>query len=140
MRKMSLDLGDRRIGIATSDPLGLIANPLETYTRTSLDADIQHIAGLVRQHSVDCIILGLPINMDGTEGERVEKSREFGKILSENIPDVKIDYMDERWTTVSAERMLIEADVSREKRKTVIDKVAATIILQSYLDKTQNKF
>ena len=75
--------------------------------------------------------------MDGTEGERVEKSREFGRILSENIPNVKIDYMDERWTTVSAERMLIEADVSREKRKTVIDKVAATIILQSYLDKTK---
>ena len=137
MRKMSLDLGDRRIGVATSDLLGLIANPLETYTRSSLKADIEHIAKLVKDHEVDCIVLGLPINMDGTEGERVEKSREFGRILSENIPNVKIDYMDERWTTVSAEKMLIEADVSREKRKTVIDKVAATIILQSYLDKTK---
>ncbi len=135
MRKMSLDLGDRRIGIAISDPLGIIANPLETYTRTSIKADIAHIAELVKSQNVDCIILGLPINMDGTEGERVQKSRDFGMLLSENIPDVKIDYMDERWTTVSAEKMLIDADVSREKRKTVIDKVAATIILQSYLDK-----
>ena len=135
MRKMSLDLGDRRIGIAISDPLGIIANPLETYTRTSIKADITHIAELVKSQNVDCIILGLPINMDGTEGERVQKSRDFGMLLSENIPDVKIDYMDERWTTVSAEKMLIDADVSREKRKTVIDKVAATIILQSYLDK-----
>ncbi len=137
MRKMSLDLGDRRIGVATSDLLGLIANPLETYTRSSLKADIEHIAKLVKDYEVDCIVLGLPINMDGTEGERVEKSREFGRILSANIPNIRIDYMDERWTTVSAERMLIEADVSREKRKTVIDKVAATIILQSYLDKTK---
>lgn len=135
MRKMSLDLGDKRIGIATSDLLGIIANPLETYTRGSITKDINHIAELVKTHSVDCIVLGLPINMDGTEGERVEKSREFGRILSENIPNIKIDYMDERWTTVSAEKMLIDADVSREKRKTVIDKVAATIILQSYLDK-----
>lgn len=137
MRKMSLDLGDRRIGVATSDLLGLIANPLETYTRSSLKDDIEHIAKLVKDYEVDCIVLGLPINMDGTEGERVEKSREFGRILSANIPNIRIDYMDERWTTVSAERMLIEADVSREKRKTVIDKVAATIILQSYLDKTK---
>ena len=137
MRKMSLDLGDRRIGIATSDPLGIIANPLETYTRSSMSRDIQYISHLVQKHEVDTIILGLPINMDGTEGERVEKSRQFGDLLKQNMPNIKIDYMDERWTTVSAERMLIDADVSREKRKTVIDKVAATIILQSYLDKVK---
>lgn len=137
MRKMSLDLGDRRIGIATSDPLGIIANPLETYTRSSMSRDIQYISNLVQKHEVDTIILGLPINMDGTEGERVEKSRQFGDLLKQNMPNIKIDYMDERWTTVSAERMLIDADVSREKRKTVIDKVAATIILQSYLDKVK---
>lgn len=136
MRVMALDLGDARIGIAFSDPMQIIANGYETYERKKNDSDFTHIVNLVKEKQVGVVVLGLPINMDGTSGERVEKSKVFGEKLHELLGDsVKIDYMDERLTTVSAERMLIDADVRREKRKTVIDKIAATIILQSYLDK-----
>ena len=136
MRKLALDLGDARIGIAQSDMLGIIANGLETLNRTNLQADLDHIVNLVKQNGVDTIVLGLPINMDGSKGERVEKTYIFAEKLKEVLPNnVKIDFIDERLTTVSAEKVLLQADVRRDKRKTVIDKMAATIILQSYLDK-----
>ncbi|MGN1227635.1 MAG: Holliday junction resolvase RuvX [Christensenellales bacterium] len=136
MRVMALDLGDSRIGIAFSDPMMIIANGYETYTRKKNENDFIYIASLVKEKEVGIVVIGLPINMDGTYGERVEKSKEFGQVLKNYLPnDVKIDFMDERLTTVSAEKMLIDADVRRDKRKTVIDKIAATIILQSYLDK-----
>lgn len=134
MRKMSLDLGDRRIGIALSDPMGIIASGYETYNRQSDEESVQYVINLAKAKEVDTIVIGLPINMDGTHGERVEKSKEFGSKLNEVNPNIKIAYIDERLTTVSAERMLIDANMRREKRKTVIDKVAATIILQTYLD------
>ena len=133
MRKMALDYGEVRIGIAFSDLLNIIANGYETYTRRGLQQDIEYLANLAKEKEVDTIILGLPINMDGTEGERALLSREFGEKLK-SLVDVKVDFLDERLTTVSAERLLISADVRREKRKTVIDKIAATIILQDYLD------
>lgn len=132
-RTMSLDLGDVRIGIAISDILNIIANGLETYNRQSDEKDVQYIANLVKEHNVKVIVLGLPINMDGTKGERVEKTYAFAEKLKKVI-DCKIDYMDERLTTVTAERVLIDGNVRRDKRKQVIDKLAATIILQSYLD------
>lgn len=132
-RTMSLDLGDVRIGIAISDILNIIANGLETYNRQSDEKDVQHIANLVKEHNVKVIVLGLPINMDGTKGERVEKTYAFAEKLKK-VVDCKIDYMDERLTTVTAERVLIDGNVRRDKRKQVIDKLAATIILQSYLD------
>ncbi len=136
MRKMALDLGDARIGIAQSDIMGIIANGLETLNRTNLQADLNHIANLVKTNQVDTIVLGLPINMDGSKGERVEKTYQFANELKNVLPSgVKIEYIDERLTTVSAERILLQADVRRDKRKMVIDKMAATIILQSYLDK-----
>ena len=136
MRKLALDLGDARIGVAQSDMMGIIANGLETINRTNLQDDLNHIADLVKNNNVDTVVLGLPINMDGTKGERVDKTYAFSEELKKVLPDsVKIDYIDERLTTVSAERVLLQADVSRQKRKTVIDKMAATIILQSYLDK-----
>lgn len=136
MRIMALDLGDSRIGIAFSDPMHIIANGYETYSRKKTDADFEHIVSLVKEKDVGVVVIGLPINMDGTMGERVDKSKEFGEKLKTLLPEnIKIDYMDERLTTVSAEKMLIDADVRRDKRKTVIDKIAATIILQSYLDK-----
>lgn len=136
MRIMALDLGDSRIGVAFSDPMHIIANGYETYSREKTDADFEHIVSLVKEKDVGVVVIGLPINMDGTMGERVDKSKLFGEKLKTLLPEnVKIDYMDERLTTVSAERMLIDADVRRDKRKTVIDKIAATIILQSYLDK-----
>ncbi|MBQ8749820.1 MAG: Holliday junction resolvase RuvX [Clostridia bacterium] len=136
MRVMALDLGDSRIGIALSDPMKIIANGYETYTRIKDERDFTHIVNIVKEKEVEIVVIGLPINMDGTMGERVEKSKVFGEKLKPLLPEnVKIDYIDERLTTVSAEKMLIDADVRRDKRKTVIDKIAATIILQSYLDK-----
>ena len=133
MRKMALDYGEVRIGIAFSDLLNIIANGYESYTRKGLQADLEYLSGLAKSHEVDEIILGLPINMDGTEGERVIATREFGEKLGEYC-HLPIKYIDERLTSVSAEKLLIEADVRRENRKKVIDKISATIILQNYLD------
>lgn len=133
-RVLALDLGDRRIGIAMSDLMKIIAGGSETYTRKNEVQDIEYIASIIADNSVDEVVIGLPINMDGTEGDRVMKSYAFGDLLKEKTA-AKIVYQDERLTTVTAERMLIDADVRRNKRKTVIDKVAATIILQNYLDK-----
>jgi len=133
-RVMALDFGDARIGIAMSDIMKIIANGYETYKRVSEEKDLQYIVGLVKPNAVDEIVFGLPINMDGTGGDRVLRTREFADKLQQLIPNVKISFQDERLTTVTGERMLIEAGVRREKRKGVIDKIAATIILQQYLD------
>ena len=133
MRKMGLDYGDVRIGIAMSDMLGIIANGYETYTCQSEQQDLDYIAKLIKDNQVDTVVLGLPKNMDGSSGERVEVTKAFGNKLAEKT-QIKVVYLDERLTSVSAERLLIEADVRRDKRKKVIDKIAATIILQNYLD------
>lgn len=134
MRKVALDLGEVRIGIANSDMLGMIASGYESYTRKKDERDYRYIADFCKEKGADTIILGLPYNMDGSEGPRVQITREFAEKLKE-YTDIPIVFMDERLTTVQAERMLIEGGVRRDKRKKVIDKVAATIILQSYLDK-----
>lgn len=135
MRKMALDIGTVRIGIATSDPMGIIASGYETYTRSGdIDFDLEYLANLAKRKECDTIVIGLPLNMDGTEGEKVREIRFFAEKLTEYFP-LKIDFQDERWSTVSAEKMLIESSVRRDKRKKVIDKVAATIILQTYLDR-----
>ncbi|MDE6566036.1 MAG: Holliday junction resolvase RuvX [Clostridia bacterium] len=133
-RVMALDFGDARIGVAMSDIMKIIANGYETYKRVNEENDLKYIASLVKPNMVDEIVFGLPINMDGTEGDRVLKTRDFAVKLQELVPNVKISFQDERLTTVTGERMLIEAGVRREKRKGVIDKIAATIILQQYLD------
>ena len=134
MRIIALDIGDVRIGVAVSDFMRIIANPRETYIRKNEDADIEYFIQLAKKEEADTFVVGLPINMDGTEGPRVEICRAFGEKLREKS-GLNVEYQDERLTTVSAERMLIEADVRRDKRKQVIDKLAATIILQSYLDR-----
>ncbi len=134
MRKMALDYGDVRIGVAFSDLMCIIANGYETYLRRDLDSDISYLSSLAHEREVDEIILGLPINMDGTEGERAYVTRQFGDML-EKSSGIKVSYLDERLTSMRAEKMLIDADLSREKRKKVIDKVSATIILQDYLDR-----
>lgn len=133
-RIMAIDFGDARIGIAMSDVMQIIANGYETYKRVEEQKDLQYIASLVKPNMVGEIVFGLPINMDGTEGDRVERTKEFAAKLQELVPNVKFAFQDERLTTVTGERMLIEAGVRREKRKGVIDKIAATIILQQYLD------
>lgn len=133
MKYLAIDLGDSRTGIAVSES-GIIATGIETYKRVDENKDLQHIADLVKQYRIDTVVFGLPLNMDGTEGERVEKTRAFAEKLRPLI-DANIDYEDERLTTVVAEEMLIEGGMRRDKRKKVIDKIAATIILQSYLDR-----
>ena len=135
MRKMALDVGTVRIGIATSDPMGIIASGYETYTRTgNVERDMRYIAQLAESKGCDTFVIGLPLNMDGTEGEKVLEIRAFAEELSKYSP-LKIAFQDERWSTVSAEKMLIQSSVRREKRKKVIDKGAASIILQTYLDR-----
>lgn len=132
-KKIGLDVGDVRIGIAVSDMLGMIANARESYTRKGLEKDLQYFSDLAKAENADAFVLGLPKNMDGTEGERVEVTKDFGDKLH-RFSGLPVVYMDERLSTVAAERMLIQADVRRDKRKKVIDKVAACIILQNYLD------
>ena len=121
-KKIGLDVGDVRIGIAVSDMLGMIANARESYTRKGLEKDLRYFTDLAKAENADAFVLGLPKNMDGTEGERVEVTREFGDKLHE-FSGLPVVYMDERLSTVAAERMLIQADVRRDKRKKVIDKV-----------------
>lgn len=133
--KIALDVGDVRIGVAVSDLLGITANPRETYVRKkdNVAYDVAYFCDYARREDADAFVLGLPKNMDGSEGERARITREFGDMLKD-ASGLPVYYQDERLTTVSAERLLIEADVRRDKRKQVIDKVAATIILQSFLD------
>ncbi len=137
-RVMALDYGDVRIGIALSDITRFLASGLENYTRVSLGVDCRHIAELISANNVKVVVLGLPLNMDGTSGVRVEKTKEFAEELKK-YTDAKIDFLDERLTSVSAEKILISADVSRKKRKQVLDKLSATIILQDYLDTNYRK-
>jgi len=133
-RIMALDVGDVRIGIAVSDLTGIIANPLETYTRTgNRERDAKYIVDLAKEKEVTRFVSGLPLGLNGKENEQTLKTREFIAAINE-ICDIPVDYLDERFTTLSAERVLIQGNVRREDRKKVIDKVAATIILQNYLD------
>ena len=131
-RLVALDVGDRRIGIAVSDPLGVTAQPIETYTRIGYGPDSRHIAEIARRYETDRILCGLPRNMDGTQGFQVEKVKEFAAKLEEL--GLVVEYYDERMTTMLAESALLEANMRREDRKKKVDMVAAVVILQSYLD------
>lgn len=131
-RILALDYGTKRIGVALSDELGWTAQPLETFERRTLDRDIAHIAALVGSHSVERVVLGLPLQLDGREGPAVQAMRAFVVKLEAGVP-VPVVLWDERMTTKAAEDLLIAADVSRKKRKGAIDRIAAAILLQSYL-------
>ena len=130
---MALDYGDVRIGIAMSDMTRTIANGYENYTRKDESADIKHIIDIAKSCSVKLIVFGLPYNMDGTESNQTLKTKDFAEKLATES-GIEIKYIDERLTSKLAERMLINADVSRNKRKNVLDKLSATIILQDYLN------
>lgn len=134
-RVMALDIGDVRIGIAVSDIMQIIANPIESYTRckNNTPQDISYIAAMVAEREVDTIVSGLPLGMSGMETQQTQKVRDFCELLTEAV-GLPIVFVDERLTTVSAERVLLQGNVSRANRKKVVDKLAATIILQSYLD------
>ncbi|MDR9853234.1 Holliday junction resolvase RuvX [Paenibacillus sp. VCA1] len=133
MRIMGLDYGDRKIGVAVSDLLGWTAQGLEVVERRRDGSELERIASLVRDYEVEEIVVGLPKNMNGSIGPRGEICIDFADKLKEMLK-LPVHLWDERLTTVSAERTLIEADVSRKKRKQVVDKMAASLILQNYLD------
>ena len=134
MRILGLDVGDKTIGIAVSDELFFTAQGVEVIRRTNLQKDFARMAELVEQYNVDTFVIGLPKNMDGSIGDRGLLVKKFSEDLSEAISDKKIVFWDERLSTVAAQKSLIAADVSRAKRKQVIDKMAAVFILQGYLD------
>ena len=134
LRILAFDVGEKRIGVAVSDPLGITAQGIETYHRTEdLEQDVAHLIKLANGFKPVKIVFGLPRNMDGSYGFQAQITREFADAVLAKW-DGDHAFQDERLTTASARRVLIEADVSRDKRKQVIDKVAAVVILQSYLD------
>jgi putative Holliday junction resolvase len=132
-RIMGLDVGEKRIGIAMSDPMGWTAQGVESWSTRGETADIAHISQMASEWGVSIIVAGLPRNMNGSDGAMADKGRDFcGKIQEKTA--IPVVYWDERLTTMAAQRMLITADVGRSKRKKVVDKLAACLILQSYLD------
>ncbi len=128
-----MDVGDVRIGLAVSDLMGIIANPLETYVRKDFVKDIDYIVNLAKEMEVDTIVSGLPKNLNNQDSLQTQKVREFVDKLEEAWGK-KVVFVDERFTTASAQRVLLEGNVRRGDRKKVVDKVAATIILQTYLE------
>jgi putative Holliday junction resolvase len=132
-RLIGLDVGDRRIGVAISDPLGITAAGLETIERVNMHTDVDNIALLAARHGAVQIVVGLPYNMDGTTGEQAEKVKSFAKKLA-RATGLPIVYEDERLTTISAIRTLTIQGVKTGKNRELVDKQAAAIILQRYLD------
>ena len=132
-RIMGLDIGDKTIGVAVSDLMGMTAQCIKTIKRTSKKNDIEEIKQIIKEKQVNLIVSGLPKNMNGTVGPQGEKVQKFCELIKEET-GLEIEFWDERLTTVAAEKTLITADVSRKKRKNVIDMMAAVLILQGYLD------
>ncbi len=132
-RLMGLDLGSKTIGVATSDRTRMIATPIETIARKKFTQDAERLLAIIAAENIGLIVLGLPVNMDGTEGPRCQSTRAFARNFARLSP-VPVVYWDERLSTAAVERMLIQADASRAKRDQVIDKLAAAWILQAALD------
>lgn len=139
MKIMSLDVGDKTIGVALSDELLITAQGVKTILRSNIKKDTGDIISIIEENNVNKVIVGLPKNLNGTDSIQTEKVYQFkeklvNKLRSTGKPDIEVIFWDERFSTVIAENILIQADMSRKKRKDVIDKMAATVILQSYLD------
>lgn len=139
MRILALDVGDKTIGVAVSDPLGITAQGITTIERVGIKKDTGKVVDYVKEYDCETIVIGLPKNLNGTDSIQTEKVYEFkerleNKLRSMGHSKVNIEWQDERFTTKIAERVLIDADVKRKDRKKVIDKQAAVVILQSYLD------
>lgn len=143
MRKLGLDVGDKTIGVAVSDELDITAQGVTTIDRVGIRKDAGKVMDYVREYDCDTVVMGLPINLDGSDSVQTEKVREFrtmleNKMRSSGMADVKVEWQDERFTTVIAERVLMVANMKRKSRKEVVDKQAAIIILQSYMDRVKN--
>lgn len=133
-RILGVDYGKKRIGLALSDIMGIMAQPFDVIESKGLKNNVENILNIAKEKEVSCIVIGKPVNMNATEGEMAELAKEFCEELKK-MTDIKIEMIDERLTTAQAERFLVEeANVSREKRKGIRDKLAATFILQTYLD------
>lgn len=139
MRIMSLDVGSVTIGVAVSDLLGWTAQGVETIRHTTREKDFARLQELVDQYGVEEFVIGMPLHMNGTKGKRAEQTELFAKELEEAFPQIPYRFWDERLTTVMAQKQLIAADVSRKKRKKVIDKMAAVVILEGYLQYLSNQ-
>ena len=133
-RILGLDLGTKTIGVAVSDGMRYSASPLETIKRTKFTQDAERLDQLIAQNQVVAIILGLPLNMDGSEGPRVQSTRAFARSLAQRIA-LPIAFWDERLSTSAVTRMMIDADLRRDRRKELVDKLAASYILQGALDR-----
>ncbi len=133
-RILGLDVGDRTVGVAASDALLLTAQGVETIRRTSLKKDVARLSSLMKEYDAARLVVGLPKHMNGDEGENCQAARAFAEAVRAARPDAEIVFWDERLSTAAAEKSLIAADVSRSRRKKVIDKMAAVFILQGYLD------
>ena len=131
-RVIALDVGDVRIGVAVSDPTGTIAQPLEVYRRVGYGPDSKYVKALCDRYQTSHVLLGLPLNMDGTLGGQAQKAQDFGRVLEERM-GLTVSYQDERMTTVTAEQVLIGGNVRREDRRQVVDKLAAAVILEQWL-------
>jgi len=136
-RLLGLDLGSKTIGLALSDLSRIVATPLETIKRTKFTKDAAQLLDICNEHNVSALIIGLPLNLDGSEGPRVQATKAFVRNFSEKT-DLPMAFWDERLSTVAVERTLIEADASRKRRAEVIDKMAAAFILQGALDRLAN--
>ncbi|MEL7049792.1 MAG: Holliday junction resolvase RuvX [Pseudomonadota bacterium] len=136
-RLIGIDAGTKTLGLALSDVSWMIASPLETIRRKKFKSDLERLTALMDEHQVAGLVLGLPINLDGTEGPRAQSARALARNLTQAL-EHPILLWDERLTTAQAERLLIEADASRRRRSEVIDQLAATLILQSSLDRMSN--
>ena len=137
LRILGLDVGNKTIGVALSDPLGITAQGITTIRRKGEDRDIEELKSLCDEYKVEIIVCGLPKNMNGTLGPQSEKVLKFCHSI-EQVINLPIKMWDERLTTVAANRAMLEADLSRAKRKKIVDKMAATYILQGYLDRISN--
>ncbi len=137
MRALGLDIGDRRVGIAVSDGTGTIASPQGVYVRRSPTADAAHLAELARDVGASAIVAGLPLNMDGTEGEQARKVRELAQAVAA-AAGLPLHYVDERLTSAEAERAMVEGGLSRDRRKRRADALAAVLILQAWLDQRRS--
>ena len=133
-RLMGVDLGSKTIGLALSDVSRSIASPLETIKRTKFTADAERLIALAREHGVVALVVGLPLNMDGTEGPRCQSTRAFVRNL-EKLTDLPVVFWDERMSTMAVTRTLLDADASRARRAELVDKMAASYILQGALDR-----
>ena len=141
MRILGLDVGNKTVGVAVSDPLGVIATGVTTIERVGIRKDTGKVIDYIKEYDCSTVVIGLPLNLDGEDTLSTERAREFRRMLENKLKSsgplskVKVEWQDERFSTVEAEEVLIEANMSREERKKIIDRQAAIVILQRYLDK-----